>query len=140
MIAFFISLFTQKHNNKKFTIYHITVRLYKCFYIYVTGVIVIKSVLLEFFKHFGHSTTPEICVEFKLTEVFTFDLIMADSDSDDILSADFLEPGELLDSDDERPDSISTSARTSQAMPLNRPKVCLNISIVYVNISHIILI
>jgi len=49
---------------------------------------------------------------------------MADSDSDDILSADFLEPGELLDSDDGQPDDKSTSARTSQSMPLIRPRVC----------------
>lgn len=48
---------------------------------------------------------------------------MADSDSDDILSGDFLEPGELLDSDDEQLDTNSTSARTSQPVPLNRPKV-----------------
>lgn len=50
---------------------------------------------------------------------------MADSDSDDILSADFLEPGELLDSDDDQPDNNSTSARTSQTLAQNRPKVCL---------------
>lgn len=48
---------------------------------------------------------------------------MADSDSDDILSADFLEPGELLDSDDEQPNDKSTSARTDQTLSLNRPKV-----------------
>lgn len=55
-----------------------------------------------------------------MSGVFT----MADSDSDDILSADFLEPGELLDSDDERPDANDcSSARTSQSMPSNRPKV-----------------
>lgn len=52
-------------------------------------------------------------------------LIMANSDSDDILSADFLEPGELLDSDDELPDNDSSSARTSQPFLLNRSKVCL---------------
>lgn len=51
---------------------------------------------------------------------------MADSDSDDILSGDFLEPGELLDSDDEQLDNNSTSARTSQSMPLNRPKLNRN--------------
>lgn len=50
---------------------------------------------------------------------------MANSDSDDILSTDFLEPGELLDSDDELPENNSTSARTSQPMLVNRPKVCL---------------
>lgn len=49
--------------------------------------------------------------------------IMADSDSDDILSTDFLEPGELLDSDDEHVDNKCTSARTSQSITLNRPKV-----------------
>lgn len=51
---------------------------------------------------------------------------MSNSDSDDILSADFLEPGELLDSDeDEQPDSNSTSARTNQSILVNRTKVCL---------------
>lgn len=51
---------------------------------------------------------------------------MADSDSDDILSADFLEPGELLDSDDDEnaDDNGCTSARTGQSVPVNRPKVC----------------
>lgn len=50
---------------------------------------------------------------------------MADSDSDDILSADFLEPGELLDSDDENVDNDGcTSARTGQSVTVNRPKVC----------------
>lgn len=58
---------------------------------------------------------------------------MADSDSDDILSADFLEPGELLDSDEDddgvRPvtdDSCTSSARTSRlTTSTNRPKVRL---------------
>lgn len=50
---------------------------------------------------------------------------MADSDTDDILSEGFLEPGELIDSDDNQPIDNSTSARTSQPMAqLNRPKVC----------------
>lgn len=53
---------------------------------------------------------------------------MADSDSDDILSADFLEPGELLDSDDEQPDNKSTSARTNQILQQNRPKVCFAVN------------
>lgn len=53
-----------------------------------------------------------------------YDIIMANSDSDDILSAEFLEPGELLDSDeDEQPDNNSTSARTSQSILVNRTKV-----------------
>ncbi|XP_050436525.1 nuclear cap-binding protein subunit 3-like [Adelges cooleyi] len=52
---------------------------------------------------------------------------MADSDSDDnLLSADFLEPGELLDSDDEQLDNNSTAARTSQSLPQNRPKLNRN--------------
>lgn len=54
---------------------------------------------------------------------------MADSDSDNILSADFLEPGELLDSDDENQDETSTSARTSHSLPLNRPKVSFAVSL-----------
>lgn len=50
---------------------------------------------------------------------------MANSDTDDILSDGFLEPGELLDSDNEQPIDNSTSARTSQQITqLNRPKVC----------------
>ncbi|XP_001950154.1 nuclear cap-binding protein subunit 3 [Acyrthosiphon pisum] len=52
---------------------------------------------------------------------------MADSDTDDILSEGFLEPGELLDSDDNQPADNSTSARTSQPMAqLNRPKLNRN--------------
>uniref|UniRef100_A0A2H8TSF2 Nuclear cap-binding protein subunit 3 n=1 Tax=Melanaphis sacchari TaxID=742174 RepID=A0A2H8TSF2_9HEMI len=52
---------------------------------------------------------------------------MANSDTDDILSDGFLEPGELLDSDDEQPIDNSTSARTSQPMTqLNRPKLNRN--------------
>lgn len=58
---------------------------------------------------------------------------MADSDSDNILSADFLEPGELLDSDDENPDNTSTSARTSHSLPLNRPKVSFAIKLYFLN-------
>jgi hypothetical protein len=56
--------------------------------------------------------------------VLLYDLIMANSDSDDILSAEFLEPGELLDSDeDEQQDNNSTSARTNQSVLVNRTKV-----------------
>lgn len=58
------------------------------------------------------------------TIVIVSDSTMTDSDSDDLLSADFLEPGELLESDDdEQPDVESTSARTSQSLLQNRPKV-----------------
>ncbi|XP_025410570.1 nuclear cap-binding protein subunit 3-like [Sipha flava] len=52
---------------------------------------------------------------------------MANSDSDDILSAEFLEPGELLDSDeDEQQDNNSTSARTNQSVLVNRTKLNRN--------------
>lgn len=63
---------------------------------------------------------------------------MADSDSDNILSADFLEPGELLDSDDEHPNDTSTSARTSHSLPLNRPKVSFAVSLNFLNLYVLI--
>lgn len=57
---------------------------------------------------------------------------MADSDSDDnLLSADFLEPGELLDSEDEYLDDNSTAARTSQSLSQNRPKVIFQFKLVH---------
>ncbi|XP_050533475.1 nuclear cap-binding protein subunit 3-like [Daktulosphaira vitifoliae] len=52
---------------------------------------------------------------------------MADSDSDDnLLSVNFLEPGELLDSEDEVLDDNSSAARTSHSLSQNRPKLNRN--------------